>query len=217
MLVLDPEPFLELRDHPQTREAVLGWTDDAATLALDDGTRLTAARLEREPLTERHRQAMLAELPCSTEASCAELLELAETIAGAPWRRSRYEEHALAMLAILPGGGLALQAFGMGMVSYVMSGMLGSSCPGQPGLRMLLNRAYLRDCVRALPQQSERVRIEFAGQHEQLRLVSPQHSDFAVVMMPIHRDTLTPAERRTWAELLTSQAEAVLAHPGPEG
>ncbi len=216
-LVLDAEPLLELRDHPDVREAALGWTEEAATLALDDGTRLVARRLERELLTERHRQGVFGELPRSVSVSHAELLELAETLAAVPWRRNEHDEHALAGLATLPGGGLSLQAFGMGVVSYMMSGMLGSSDPGEPVLQMLLNRRYVRDCVRALPRRCESVRVEFAGPHQQLRFVSPELPDFAVAMMPIHRDALTPDERRTWAELLSAQADAVRTADAPEG
>jgi RNA polymerase sigma-70 factor (ECF subfamily) len=210
-LILDPEPFLELRDHRDAREAVLGWTDEAAILALDDGTRLTARRLQREPLTEEAAQAVFGELPHSTNASYAEMLELAETIAGVPWHRDEQDAHAIALLAVLPGGGIALQAFGRGKVTYAMSGMLGSSDPGEPGLEMLLNRGYLRDCLLALPQGSERVRVDFGGAHTALRFVNPEFPDFSVAMMPIHRDTLTPEERQTWAELLTRQADTVSA------
>ena len=213
-LVLDPEPLMELGNHPDAREGVLGWTDDAATLALDDGTRLTAALMECEPATKGHWQAATVGLPHGTEAACREVRELVETIAVAPWRREAHDEHALALLVILRGGGLALQTFGRGNVSYAMSGMLGSSDPGGAGLQMLLNRGYLRDCLMALPLQWEGVRVEYAGPHDRLRFVNPAVPEFAVAMMPIHRDTLTPQERETWAELLSTQADAVRASGG---
>ncbi len=205
-LALDPGPFLRIPDHIDVKTAFLGWDGEGIRISLDDGTVLQADCLDRPELNPKAWAIPEWPLPQSVDASRAEMLELAEHIAGAGWGGGeKAEGSALGCLTIVPGV-VAATVFRRAPVTFMLSGQLGCVPETDGELVMILNRAYLRDCMAALPRAAERVRLEFGGALDALRFSTPACPGLAVVMMPIHPDHLTDDEKETWVECLALQA-----------
>jgi RNA polymerase sigma-70 factor (ECF subfamily) len=211
-LALDPGPFLRIPDHADVKTAFLGWDEEGVRLSLDDGTVLQAYCLDRPPPNPKAWAIPDWPLPHAVDASRAEMLELAEHIAGAGWGGGeKAEGSALGCLTIMPGV-VAATVLRRAPVTFTLSGQLGCVSETDGELVMLLNRAYLRDCLAALPRAAERVRLEFGGALNALRFSTPACPGLVVAMMPIHPDHLDDGEKETWAEALALQARS--ATPG---
>jgi RNA polymerase sigma-70 factor (ECF subfamily) len=186
-LRLDGQPFLQLLDHPDVSSGYLGWDEEGAHLALDDGTVVDADHIDCHPLNPK--AWVLAELPLphSAEVSRAELLELSEQIAGASWGHGDDAVVAAASLVIVPGehGQIGATVFRPAPVTFMMSGSIGCISDASTHLQTFINRGYLRDCVAALPRAAERVRVEFGGRLDVLRLSAPSCPGVAVMVMPM--------------------------------
>jgi len=207
-LALDPDPLLRITDHTDVKTAFLGWDEEGVRLSLDDGTVLQADCLDKPPPNPKAWALPEWMLPHVVDASRAEMLELAEHIAGAGWGGGhKAEGSAVGCLTIVPGV-VAATVFRRAPVTFMLSGQLACVSETDGELVMVLNRAYLRDCLTALPRAAERVRLEFAGALQALRFSTPTCPGLVVVMMPIHPDHLSADERETWAEAVALQARS---------
>jgi hypothetical protein len=187
-LRLDPTPLLDLVDRPEVSSACLGGDEDGARLALDDGTVICADHVACDALNAKAWGLADWALPHWAEASRAELLELAESIAGASWGgRHDAAVCGAASLGIIPGerGLIAASVFRPAPVSFTMSGQCGAFGEADTQLETFVNRAYLRDCLTALPRRAARVRVEFGDRLDALRFSVPDCPGLSVLMMPI--------------------------------
>ncbi len=207
-LALDPEPLLRITDHEDVKRSFLGWDEEGVRLSLDDGTVLQADCLDKTPPNPK--ACAIPDWPRQhvVDASRAEMLELAEHIAGAGWGGGeKAEGSAVGCLTVVPGV-VAASVFRRAPVTFMLSGQLACVSETDGELVMLLNRAYLRDCMAALPRAAERVRLEFGGALEALRFSTPTCPRLVVAMMPIHPDHLSAEEKETWAEAVALQARS---------
>jgi RNA polymerase sigma-70 factor, ECF subfamily len=186
-LALDSAALCALGDHPEVSTGCLGWGEECARLALDDGTVVEAARLSVGPLPPEAFKIAEWPPPHRAEAARAEFLELAELVAAAAWGWGPEQDPTARVMASLTVSAnlIGASVYRHERVAFMLGGSIGAGTPEGVAVQIFLNRAYLRDCLAVLPRTAERVQMDWGGPYHALRFSCVDAPGLCTVMMPM--------------------------------